>query len=65
MEKNNNMTFPQVQPREKITDEMKERAKQIINNARKMGRIQPHTAAFEKYPVVNEIHKGQENYYLN
>lgn len=65
MEKNNNLNFPQVRPDEKITTEIMEQAKKVIDVAKMMGKVKPHTEAFKKYPAQNEIHKGKENYYFN
>ena len=64
MEKSRVNSFPHVQPSKKIAEGMKNRAAELIKNAKKMGKIKSHVEAFDKYPVKDEIHQGKENYYF-
>ena len=64
MEKKILGSFPHVQPNEKITKDMRNKATEIVKNAKKMGKIKSHVEAFDKYPVKDEIHQGKENYYF-
>lgn len=36
-----------------------ERAKKLVELAKKKGLVQPHTVAFKIFPVEKEIHKGK------
>lgn len=65
MEKDNNSIFPYVQPNQKITREVREKAREIVCKAKQMNKIRPLDEAFEKYPVADEVHKGKSNYYIN
>lgn len=48
----------------KISDELKQQAKMIVDLAKTKGLVKPHTAAFDKHPSEKEVHKGNEKYYL-
>ena len=37
--------------------------KELVEKAKKQGKIKPHTQAFTDYPVENEIHKGNVDYF--
>ncbi len=40
-----------------------QKVKEIIKHAKAKGLIKPHTEAFKEFPVENEIHKGDVNYF--
>ena len=42
---------------------LKKRVKDIIKFAKENNLIKPHTEAFKKYPVENEIHKGSISFF--
>lgn len=59
--KKENIVYDHVEP---ITNEMKLRAKKLVQQAKKDGKVLPHTAAFDKFSVLDEVHKGDSKYYL-
>ena len=65
MEDKSNLDSQYVQPNNKITLEMRKKAKIVVEDAKKKGNIQSHTTAFDKFPACNEVHKGKEDYYLD
>lgn len=48
----------------KKIDDLKPMIDAIIEDAKKNNRIYPHTKAFEDYPVSEEDHKGNIEYFL-
>ena len=48
-----------------LKKEDKLKVKNMIKLAKKQGLIKPHTEAFKDFPVENEIHKGDANYFMN
>ena len=48
-----------------VTKELKLKVKELIKLAKKNNRIKPHTEAFKEFPVEEEVHKGNRNYYLS
>ena len=43
--------------------EVNKKFKDLIQNAKAMKKIKPHTDAFEKFPVQEEKHKGKNEYF--
>ena len=48
---------------EKNKKELKAKVKKLLEFSKKKKYIKPHTEAFEIYPVEDEIHKGNKDYY--
>ena len=45
--------------------EVVKKAKEAIILGRKNGRVLNISKAFDKYPVINEVHKGKPEYFKN
>jgi hypothetical protein len=47
------------------SEKLKIRVKELTRMAQEKNLIKPHTEAFAKYPVEEEVHKGKKDYYFN
>jgi predicted secreted protein len=47
-----------------MNKEMTIRMKELIKKAREQGKVLPVSEAFKMYPVEDEAHKGELNYWL-
>lgn len=44
---------------------LKETARNLVKISKEKKLIKPHTAAFKEFPVENENHKGNSDFYKN